>query len=154
MRRDAGLFTLVSPVCSKASPTKFSVRHMRRSKWQNWPLTGRAWLRLYSKTTGTTATRSFQVPFQEPRSVCLLATVRKRLDVGCVAVGGGLHMRKHTATARPANSDFAKTYLEVKRLREDIERIEKSLKRRRSHEQVADSAPPKDDPRTGDRSHF
>jgi hypothetical protein len=63
-------------------------------------------------------------------------------------------MRKHTATARPANSDFAKTYLEVKRLREDIERIEKSLKRRRSHEQVADSAPPKDDPRTGDRSHF
>ena len=58
-------------------------------------------------------------------------------------------MRKHTATARPANSDFAKAYLEVKRLREDIERIEQSLKRRRSHEQVADSAPPKDDPRTG-----
>ena len=34
-------------------------------------------------------------------------------------------MRKHTATPHPANFNFAKAYFEVKRLREDIERIEK-----------------------------
>lgn len=61
-------------------------------------------------------------------------------------------MRKDS-TARPANFNFAKAYLEVKRLREDIERTEQSLKCYRSHVKVAGSAQPKDDRHTRDPLH-
>jgi hypothetical protein len=37
-------------------------------------------------------------------------------------------MRKHAATANPTNFNLARAYLEVMRLREDIERIEQSSK--------------------------
>jgi hypothetical protein len=39
-------------------------------------------------------------------------------------------MGKRTATAAPAENNFAKAYLELLKLREDVERIEKSLKLR------------------------
>jgi hypothetical protein len=38
-------------------------------------------------------------------------------------------MRKHTATARPANFNFAKAYFEIRRLRAEIQRVENSSKR-------------------------
>lgn len=37
-------------------------------------------------------------------------------------------MGKRTATATPAENNFAKAYLELLKLREDVERIEKSSK--------------------------
>lgn len=48
-------------------------------------------------------------------------------------------MRKRTA-ASPANYDFAKAYSELVRLREDVERIEKSSRSRLSQPTGRDTA--------------
>jgi hypothetical protein len=61
-------------------------------------------------------------------------------------------MCKHTAKAHPANFNFARAYFEVKRLREDIERIEKSSEWQPS-QPIADRKLPTDDHRAENRLH-
>jgi hypothetical protein len=60
---------------------------------------------------------------------------------------GELSIRKRAATATFANFNFAKTYLELKRLRGDVERIEKSSRSRPTQAAVAARDTPKADHR-------
>ena len=82
--------------------------------------------------------------FGNLKELAIAAYTRKILIVGCCR-SGGLDMRKTTATARAAKCNFAKAYFEVKRLKGDVERIEKSLKWRLDKAPVADRGTPGDD---------
>jgi hypothetical protein len=56
-------------------------------------------------------------------------------------------MRKRPATATPADFNFIKAYFELKKLREDIECIERSSNSRSSQATVAGRDTPKGDNR-------